>query len=307
MLTVLSVCEEVQNQLDISFTRVQNIDLVCHGSQRNKQHIPEVLVCCYGVLAFVQVEDCSEESESNRVLWFRNILNTLAEKLDVSVNSFLLYGYTLAENDTNVISTLCSFNNYNDRISYFVCDEMVGDFINSISNEFSYRRAIFDEKQISELSFNLELITGSNGKIKRDSEGNFYIKKHGRWFQASELDPDEIFRKTALFGAFGAHQFSERKLTAGFVYLLTCGLFGVGWLFDCLAILFGFYTDKEGKYLLPVTNFKDSCLKMFVGLFITVSYIFVYYFTFCFLGTLLNNTTGSLVASKEGLPQNTPQ
>ena len=37
----------------------------------------------------------------------------------------------------------------------------------------------------------------------------------------------------ACFGIFGAHKFLEGKVALGFVYMFTCGLFGIGWLYDC--------------------------------------------------------------------------
>lgn len=40
-----------------------------------------------------------------------------------------------------------------------------------------------------------------------------------------------------LLGYFGAHKFYEGKIGAGILYLLTFGLFGFGWLIDCILLL----------------------------------------------------------------------
>ena len=41
-----------------------------------------------------------------------------------------------------------------------------------------------------------------------------------------------------LFGGFfGAHKFYEGKAGTGLLYLFTCGLFGIGWILDCLNLL----------------------------------------------------------------------
>lgn len=40
-----------------------------------------------------------------------------------------------------------------------------------------------------------------------------------------------------FLGYFGAHKFYEGKITLGFVYLVTFGLFGIGWLIDLIIIL----------------------------------------------------------------------
>lgn len=39
---------------------------------------------------------------------------------------------------------------------------------------------------------------------------------------------------TIFFGYFGVHKFMERKVGVGFLYLFTFGLFGFGWLYDCI-------------------------------------------------------------------------
>ena len=41
-----------------------------------------------------------------------------------------------------------------------------------------------------------------------------------------------------FLGYFGAHKFYEGKTGLGVLYLFTCGLFGIGWFIDCIALLF---------------------------------------------------------------------
>ena len=40
------------------------------------------------------------------------------------------------------------------------------------------------------------------------------------------------FLVTLFLGWAGVHKFMEKKNKMGFVYLLTLGLFGIGWLID---------------------------------------------------------------------------
>ena len=40
-----------------------------------------------------------------------------------------------------------------------------------------------------------------------------------------------------LLGYFGAHKFYEGKVGMGLLYFFTAGLFGIGWLIDCIVIL----------------------------------------------------------------------
>lgn len=41
-----------------------------------------------------------------------------------------------------------------------------------------------------------------------------------------------------FLGFFGAHKFYERKFLLGFVYIITGGLVGIGWILDTIALLF---------------------------------------------------------------------
>lgn len=41
-----------------------------------------------------------------------------------------------------------------------------------------------------------------------------------------------------FLGYFGAHKFYEGKIGMGILYLFTCRLFGIGWIIDCIALLF---------------------------------------------------------------------
>lgn len=41
-----------------------------------------------------------------------------------------------------------------------------------------------------------------------------------------------------FLGFLGAHKFYEGKIGMGIVYLFTIGLFGLGWLIDCITLLF---------------------------------------------------------------------
>lgn len=41
-----------------------------------------------------------------------------------------------------------------------------------------------------------------------------------------------------FLGGFGAHKFYEGRIGMGVLYLFTCGLFGIGWLIDLIALLF---------------------------------------------------------------------
>lgn len=37
-----------------------------------------------------------------------------------------------------------------------------------------------------------------------------------------------------FLGMFGVHKFREKKVGMGILYFFTCGLFGIGWIYDCI-------------------------------------------------------------------------
>lgn len=49
-----------------------------------------------------------------------------------------------------------------------------------------------------------------------------------------------------LFGYFGAHYFYVGRKGAGILYLLTVGIFGIGWIVDLVLIALGKFKDKDG-------------------------------------------------------------
>lgn len=52
-----------------------------------------------------------------------------------------------------------------------------------------------------------------------------------------------------FLGLFGAHKFYLGKIGMGVIYLLTYGLFGIGWVIDLFILTLGNPKDKEGDRL----------------------------------------------------------
>jgi TM2 domain-containing membrane protein YozV len=60
-------------------------------------------------------------------------------------------------------------------------------------------------------------------------------------------------RKTAIIlclflGWIGVHRFYLGRLISGLIYLLTIGLFGVGWLIDLIALFRGGFAESFIHY-----------------------------------------------------------
>jgi len=58
--------------------------------------------------------------------------------------------------------------------------------------------------------------------------GGYYGRAKNKWV---------AFCLCVFLGFFGAHKFYEGKGGMGVLYLLTFGLFGIGWLIDCIVLL----------------------------------------------------------------------
>lgn len=54
-----------------------------------------------------------------------------------------------------------------------------------------------------------------------------------------------------FFGALGIHRFYAGKVGTGILWLLTCGMFGIGWLVDLIVIAAGTFKDGNG---MPMIN-----------------------------------------------------
>ncbi len=68
---------------------------------------------------------------------------------------------------------------------------------------------------------------------------------------------------TLLFGCFGVHKFMQKKPGIGVLYLFTMGLFGIGWIYDCIVAFFQIGKPnaatyvRHGSYVLS-QNFNDQ-------------------------------------------------
>lgn len=70
--------------------------------------------------------------------------------------------------------------------------------------------------------------TNANANINANVNAALGVYAKNKWV---------AFLLCLFLGYLGAHKFYEGKVGMGILYLFTFGLFGIGWFFDCIALL----------------------------------------------------------------------
>ena len=83
------------------------------------------------------------------------------------------------------------------------------------------------------------------------------------WYRCSEKEPEKQFLTMVLGGWFGLHKFLEKKYWQGIFYLLTCGCFGVFYLYDLFAMFVGDYSYKAIPYVEEDEGLKRTMKKIY--------------------------------------------
>lgn len=82
--------------------------------------------------------------------------------------------------------------------------------------------------------------------IPLDPQQPFYSDNFAYPFPISPYRRWLAFLLCFFVGVLGVHRFYVNKIGTGILFLLTGGLFGIGWLVDIIMIACGSFTDEEG-------------------------------------------------------------
>lgn len=121
------------------------------------------------------------------------------------------------------------------------------DIIEFLKNYLKYEYHVIDHQNIDSLEMEI-LKDVKDMKSIQGPHGNQYVLKNGYWYQCLDLDADWFYEWMVFGGCLGTHKFILGQRMTGIIYVLTFGMLGIGWFFDCLSALLGIYKYKNSKF-----------------------------------------------------------
>lgn len=145
----------------------------------------------------------------------------------------------------------------------------------------TFIQSIISKQKCDEINKLAEPLPGNkndSSKVRYDEDGIAYVEHYGsnaitglitekQWYPCYPDNPDRAYISMFFGGWFGIHKFKERHLAQGIFYALTCGCFGIFYVFDLIAMLTGTYSQiwwdesesdikkmKKRVYYMPMEN-----------------------------------------------------
>ena len=242
--------------VNISYSREDITDKIfkCSELITDPGNIPEAYFCPYGL--FIVLEELKYPIRTTHQK-LRELLRL--QHIYIYVPHLGLYDYyrdefkeiCLSENEEDAEAGEHSAYDYFE--DWYVEKEVSGGAV-----KYSYAELLKIEER-------LRIADATNRGSYVDKDGNIYIKKEKGYHAASPINQDKLFYSCLFGGCLGIHRFILKKYFTGFIYMITFGLFGIGWLFDLSGIFFGLTKDKKKRIIMPLTNRKKKLLFIPIG------------------------------------------
>ena len=256
-------------------------DISLHQNAKNNYVYPLLLLHTTGLYVFLEEGEITQEIIDKAIY-------PLQQKLSISRIKMQVYSTDkkIDEEDGN----WWYLNPFSDCVNTV---DNIDLHLEELLNSGTY---YFDETWISYLTDKMLFEGGKRGEIKQNSEGQSFIRKNGAWLPMSSESTEEVFYNTIKFDWFGWFQFHRGKKFVGVFYLLTLGLFGVGYFFDVLSFFTGSARDVDGFYYEPLKDKKRGLIFLGIALVVAIVLCIVYMTLF----SLLNTGLGSILAASAG-------
>lgn len=114
---------------------------------------------------------------------------------------------------------------------------------NNFQYQNSYQRGRQNTQRNQQQQFQQQNVQGYQ---QPNVQGNYKQKNRIYVTPTSPKSKIAALLLCIFFGYFGAHKFYVGKTGMGILYLLTFGLFGIGWIVDIILILCGSFKDSNG-------------------------------------------------------------
>ncbi len=77
--------------------------------------------------------------------------------------------------------------------------------------------------------------------------------------EANNMSKTAAILLTFFLGGLGVHRFMTGKIGTGVIWLITGGVFGIGWLVDFIKVCMGTFQDKNGNnWVVEDTNYNTT-------------------------------------------------
>lgn len=86
-----------------------------------------------------------------------------------------------------------------------------------------------------------------------------------QYFPVADDDPKKFLLFAVFGGLFGLHRFAAGEYLAGAFYLLTCGGFGIFFLFDIIAMLTGSYYVRQVSYEEDADTYRRRVSRIYLN------------------------------------------